>query len=183
MSNGTDTELQLVGCSKLARDKDIEWDLKGARDLIPHRHPSPRQREDHRIFVPVPSQTLGQPLSGVFPVPEKRSFARAHHPLPASFQPLTTIRGLKRATFFPMPAPSVVSTTSVASLYASDISSSMVARLAARIRIPLSSSSRLRFRPFAAFFAARRPIMRPAPWALEPKVSLMAPSVPAKTYE
>ena len=37
--------------------------------------------------------------------------------------------------------------------------------------------------PEAALFAARRPILRPAPWALEPKVSLMAPSVPAKTYE
>jgi hypothetical protein len=59
----------------------------------------------------------------------------------------------------------------------------MVARLAARIKILLSSSSRLRFHPFAAFFAARRPNFRPAPWALEPKVSLMAPSVPASTKE
>jgi hypothetical protein len=29
----------------------------------------------------------------------------------------------------------------------------------------------LRLRPFAALFAARRPILRPAQWALEPKVA------------
>src|SRR5215208_6711346 len=151
--------------------------------LIALAHPSsstPSSSDIRRTFVRASRQPLGEPLFGVFPLPKRPSV-----PMPnsASPQPLTTIRGLRRATFFPMPARSVVSTTSVASLYASDISSSMVARLAARIRIPLSSSSPLMLRPFAALFAARRPILRPAPWALEPKVSLIASSVPASTKE
>jgi hypothetical protein len=59
----------------------------------------------------------------------------------------------------------------------------MVALLAARARMPLSSSSHLRLRPLATLFAARHPILRLAPWVLEPKVSLIAPSVLARTNE
>ena len=97
--------------------------------------------------------------------------------------PGMTNHGRKRATFLPIPASCTTFTTSATSLYASGISSSMVARLAARTRIPWASSSRGRLRGRASRLAWCRLSRRPAPWHDEPNVRVMAASVPTSTKE
>ena len=68
---------------------------------------------------PQVSKYSGLRVRSAYPIPARS----APHGQPSSFavsglqpQPLTTIMGRRRATFLPIPAPSVVSTTSVTSL-------------------------------------------------------------------
>src|SRR3712207_8176044 len=46
-------ELRLPGRPELARYKNVQRRVQGARDLVAHRHPSPRQGEDHGALVAI----------------------------------------------------------------------------------------------------------------------------------